>query len=788
MATSKKEVEVKKQENATEATKPEIDSKEKEFNDLFRTAVDRRKTASFWDGGDILDRIELQNEYLLPKQELGDQSEGFRSKVKSPEIIARNQSTMQKLAKLNIGFSVRPIRKSAKLAAQIDQEILNYYFKTMDFRTTLNNAMQEALNHGTAPIGVEWFKQVRKVHMPVTNADEMTDEQKKMVKEGKVPTVEVDLVTRGPLLINYGLKSVYFDPSAITVQGKYKYCDYVFVAEMIPYETFKAEFEGKKGFENIDKVKPITAHTLSTEGAGEDPYRFMSDPIDGEGEYVFLVRGWRYSKDWYMVRANDVFIKKDYLPYIDKMIPLDILKPYSFPNQLYGISPVDLLIPTVYQIELMMNTFFDYVIYTTNPVLLVDKMDYGDFSRKYEVVNGKPGSLLPVSSVTGSVAPLKFPQMSQDIYAGLDRLQRDAVIATQHDPSQLGFMKKDATATANVMNKEVVDNYIGHINANFKPNLENVARMVLSRVHQFMKRGDVEKIINGEGQKTPFEIPIVGKNLEIDWDTRAVKIENNPNAVTVIKVSEDIYKYEDPETGESIEVTPNDYDVQLDAESVEVISKALEQQKYMEAFGQLMQYAVNPANPEMALQHPMGLVNGAVLLQEYVEKLNLNKDLLINPTEDQEKDLQRAEEQNMAMFSGERVMPKAGESQIHIQHHVQFQKHLANVLEDLKADIRNSIESGMPLTPDVQQQFDRIKLALSTISEHIDFDTTPVLAEPQIVSQMGKSLSEPPMPQPGIGQSVTQSGLGGSQKAPNVPKAAGMTQGGPGEMGGPGGM
>jgi hypothetical protein len=760
----------------------ELTKNQKEFNDLFTRAVEARKKSCFWDEGDWEDRWELQNEYILPRQDVGDQSDGFRSKVKSPEIIARNQSTKQKLSKLNIGFNIRPTTKAAKLAAQIDQEILNYYFKEGLFRASLDSAFAGAIDNGTAFVGVEWLKKTRKVHLPVTDFEKMTPEQVESAKkDDKVPYTEAEMIDyRGPVLLHYELPDVFVDPTGINLQGNYRSCDFAFVAELVPFEKFKTEFTGKKGFKDVDKVKAVTSAHRTEEGAGETEDTFMHPPIDQDGEYVYLVKGWSYSGDWYMIRANNVFIKEDYLPYTDKKIPLEVLKPYSFPNQIYGIAPADLLIPTVYQMELMLNTLFDYAIYTSNPVLLVDKQDYGDFSRKYELVNGKPGSLLPVSNPAGSVSPLKFPQMVVDVYQGIEKLQRDAVIATQHDPSQLGFMQKDATATANIMNKEVVDNYIGSILYNFKLNLESIAKMVVSRIHQFMKRGDVDKIINGEGEVSPFEIPVVGKTMEIDWDERTVKIESDPNRVTVIKVSPEIYKYQDEE-GNFIEVTPNDYAIQIDAESLEIVSKALEKQKTMEAFGQLMPYAVNPNNPEMAMQNPLGMIDATILFQEFVEKLDLNEKLLLIPGESEKKELQRAEEQNMQMFSGERAMGQAGESQAHVQHHVRFLRQLENLYEDMMDDIKNSIMAGTPPDPEMQQQFDKLRIAMPIISEHIDFDTTPVLAESQLVSSVAKAQTAP-MPQPGIGQSVSQSGMGGSQAAPNVPKDAGMTQGGPGDM------
>ena len=774
-------------------TKPaKLTENQKVFSDDFKLSVDGRKVSCFWnDGGDWTDRWDIQNQYTLPVQETTGQEEGFRSKVKSPEVVARNQSTMQKLNKLNIGFSIRPTTKAAKFSAQIDQEILNYFFKTNYFRESLDNAFETAINNGTAFIGVEWLKKVRKVHMPITDAGEMDDKQKEAVKEGEVPHTEVDLIDyRGPALICYDLPDVYVDPSAICLQGLDRAADYVFIARFMPFKKFKAEYSKKSGYKNIDKVKPVNTGLHSDEGAYSDD-SFMAAPLDDDEDYVQVVQGWCYSRDSYIVRANDVFIKDGYLPYVDKKIPIGLIKPYSYPNQLYGIAPVDLLIPTVYQMELMLNVIFDYAIYTSNPILLVDKYDYGDFSRKYEVVDGRPGSLLPVQNPTSSVSALKFPNLTVDIYQGLDKLQRDAVIATQHDPSQLGFMKNDVTATANIMNKEVLDNYIGSILHNFKRGLEDIARMVVSRNHQFMKKGDVDKIVNGEGGMEPYEIPIVGKTMEIDWDERSVIIEEDPNRVTVIKVSDDLYKYEDPDTGKTVEVTPNDYEIFIDAESVQVISKALEQQKIMEGFGQLAQYAVNPGNPEMAMQHPMGLINGQVLMQEFVEKMGLNTELLISPAEDEKKAVKKAEEQNMQMFAGERVVGQAGESQAHVQHHVRFQQHLQNLFGNMMDDMKSSVTAGMPIEPEKQQQFDKVRLTMGLISEHIDFDTTPVLLEAERAKMEGGQMSGQqgqgsPQPQPGIGQQATQSGLGGSQAAP--PPMQGGTP--PSEVagGGPGNM
>src|SRR5690606_33223157 len=130
------------------------------------------------------------------------------------------------------------------------------------------------------------------------------------------------------------------------------------------------------------------------------------------------------------------------------------------------------------------------------------------------------------------------------------------------------------------LNKEVAEAFVNYIVDNFTGTLENVARMLISRIHEFMTKPQVSKLVNGEtSEGEPFEIAIPGKYVNVDWDERTVKVEHNPERVSLIKISKSLYEYEDPETGKLIKVTPNDYEVSLSAETKQVISRALEQQR-----------------------------------------------------------------------------------------------------------------------------------------------------------------------------------------------------------------
>ena len=88
----------------------------------------------------------------------------------------------------------------------------------------------------------------------------------------------------------------------------------------------------------------------------------------------------------------------------------------------------------------------------------------------------------------------------------------------------------------------------------------------------------------------------------------------------------------------------------------------------------------------------------------------------------------------------------------------------------------------------VKGEFDTIKDAINLISDHIMEDSMSPAMDAQQTAQKGKSTvqMQAPMPQP-MGQSVTQSGLGGNQEVASMgnPVQQGGMQGGPGQLGGP---
>ena len=771
----------------------EFSESELEFNNILQSTVDSYETGCFWDDGPWRDRWEIQRKFAyyfyddVNQGETDDATSGYKSNVKSPEIVGRVQGTLQKMNKFNLEFIVRPKNEKAKFTSELNQLLLNQLFRSSQFSYRLRDAYQDAVTNGTAILGVDWTTVKRDVKILKSNPDQMSKKELKEYKEkGTIPQVKTTLIeSDGVTLTNYRLENVLFEPSAQSVNTGVNRSGYAYITSVMSEKRFQNIYKGKQ-YKNVGKVKTTPIDT-TPEGDTRGRDGFLAEPSDYNGEYIEVVKMYDYDDDVLMIRANGVFIYEGPMPYNDKLIPLGVLRAYKAPYQLYGIGLPDLLIPIVTQIELISNAVYDYIMYTTNPMMMIQSMDYGDVSKVLEIGNNAPGTLVPVTDTNRGITPIKFPSLSVDIFQALGILQKDAVIASQQDPTQLGVMQKNATATANILNKEITEAYVMAMVENFKEDLESIAKMVVSRMHQFMTEKDVNKKINGESmvdEMQDYQIPVEDRKVDIDWDARSITVKDSPGETSFVPVKSDIYEYKDADTGKAIEVMLNDFDIQLSVESVQVISRALEKQEAGEELAQLSGFMVDTTNPAKVAQHPMPLVDAVSLMEEVFEKKGWNKKHLLQYNGLRQDSVNRAKAQNFEMFKGERSMPHPGESREHINIHVQFSKELQARLLTMTDDIKMMIEQGQNPPGSYKQEFDLSKETLALVSEHIMEDSQPVYMEPQATAMKGMQMTQP---QQGMGQTVTQSGVGGNEPTANPIAEAGM-EGGPGQLGGPAGM
>lgn len=810
-------------------TPTKLSETERSFNDLFTNAVQHRRTSCFHDtgyfggsgGGNWENRWDLQEKFAISWYNVLDQSQGYRSNVKSPEISGRLQSTMQKLAKLELGFIARPKREEAKFAAQVAQILIDDVFVKAKAKFRLAEAMYGAITHGSYPVTIDFITKERPVKRAIVDYDLMTDEERKKVEKepGYIPYRSVTERSKKIVIQPRRLQEIWFDPSARVVHGDLYYAGYYFTATMMPKKRFDKTLAKRSGYKNCDKVRP-----LGELADANDSSSWFRPPRNMQEDYVYIVEMQGYDDDTYMVRANDQFVYEGPLPYNHKKLNVVMFSPFKLSYQIYGIGMVDFMIPIVTQIELLQNAIYDYVFYTSNPMLLVEKSTYNAFSRHYK--QARPGLLLPVMNVNQAVQPLKFMPLSMDVFQALQSLQRDAIIASQQDPSQLGVVQKNATATANIINKEVLDAYVNYILENFKEALDEIGSQALSLVHQYYTNKDVNRIVNGDkkedkGEAEYSKIMITDKKIDIDWEKQSVMISNAPGEESFIELRPEIFKSKDKK-GKTIYINPDeDIQVTLSSETLQIMSEALEIQTAKENLGQLSGYFVDPADRQKVAQHPAPWINGPAYLEWYANKSKLPKNILIKKTEIEEQDKQRAIEQNNQMFKGEFALPQAGESDAHLEPHLALKQSLQQILEKDKKTVQTAVDEftnkvneaqqavqmnptqqmDIPQQPDIDKKLmDKIEKytqIIDMLDQHIEIDSQPAYMRTDSVLNGGYQQPQAPMPQGGgmpggQGGATMMGGMGnmggGNLPMPNMPGAAGYTQGGPGQLGGPANM
>lgn len=751
-----------------------------EFEKYALAAKEGVQTSCYWEngvwggsGGDWNDRWDLQEKIAIMWFGPSDQSDGYRSNVKSPEVTARISGTMQKLMKTDIKYIGRPKHPDDEIQAKLAEIILNQFVKQKRERYVLRDIFYDSLVHGTAYATLDHVIKTRKVRIP-KEAKDMTDKEKTAVKkDGKLAYKEVVHVdSYGPSLVPRRIQEILLDPDARRVHGEAHNAAYYILEVPMQYDRFLAKFGDKPGYRNVYSVPK------AGDVEAQDDDSFFKPPSSFGGDYVRLHYLYHYDKDLMWVFANGVPIYDGPLPYNHKQLNLIDFCPMRLPHSPYGIGLVDLLLPVVTTMETIQNLVNDHLIYSTVPMYMVEKSDYQEFTNA--AVEARPGQFLPVTD-TSSVAPLKMLPLTMDVFQTLQLLERDAIKVSQQDPSQLGVVVKNATATANLMNREIVDAYVNFVMDSFIESLSVAASQKWSLIRQFFSKKDVEKLLKSGGQgdtSMTKRIRLDGIEVDIDWDKKRVNVIERPGKVSFLDLDEKMLT-----TSEDLEIT-------VDPESVQILSEALEVQKMKEAFAQLSPYFVDPNDKQKLAQHPAPWINGPVMVQQYYEQIGLDKKSLINIVQQEEEQVEMAEEQNRRMLELEAVPGEPGMGVAHIDVHKEFLKILNSRLEEIQT-LLTELQPLVMQAPDqtafiqmqaLMQEQARLSQAVRLLAAHVEVDSMPAYVSPSETVEQSKGLTQPPtapMPQ-GVGGGGGVGGVG-SGFGGNMPMPAG---GGPGQIGG----
>ena len=594
--------------------------------------------------------------------------------------------------------------------------------------------------------------------MPKVETKEMSDEEKEKVKNRQKVYKEEYIYDYDDIAFEpVKIQEIYVDPSARNFHGTSYEAQWI-IRRMLPsLEQFKAMYSSDPDAKNINKVRPASAYI------GED-VEFFEPPKDvNESNYVELLHYYNKAEDRYVVVANDVLIKDVPLPYKHKQLPFVKIDAYEVLNQFYGMGIPDKLINIQSEEEILKNLVYDRLHITANPIIKVKKSIYGEFSKAYQTA--EPGLMVPVNQ-QDDVAPLEYQAMNFDMFRGIDALNRDAVLATQIDPIQMGVNQKYVSATTSMLTKEQMDTYITSLIDTWTEPLNIAAKQCISLMSQFYTVPRVEA-----ASKT-------AKNKQI----RLLDIKINPQT---LEVTDDRGKYSYIEIKPEFFNINGDWAVEISSESVEVQSKAIEAQKAQTALAQYAPFFIDPNSPQSAMSNPQGWVDGPKMVEWSMEVQGIPKANMAVLTEDEDISIERATLQGQLMAAGEFVPGIPGEPEAHKKVHVEHLK----ITNKEKKDIEKKFEQYPPEVLNYLQgtplwtQLEELDKIAQIQAEHLMKDDQPrIMAVPTAVQEATPPQpADVPMP-PGLtpaGGAQPPMPAGGNQQSGMTPDMGGMPQGRP---------
>ena len=696
--------------------------------DSFKSARDSRQNGSYWGtsaGGDWEPRWDLQEKVNIGWSKPPSQDE-FQSNVKSPMSSGRVEATMHKLRKLDLQFVVRPddIKDDKeKRKARVVQELLNNLFQRRAYKSRMMEWFNDCLVHGSAFMHVYYLRKKRSVEMPKLDTKNMSDEEKDKVKNKEKVYEKKDIYDYDDIVFEpVKIQEVYVDPSARNLHGTSYEAQWI-IRRMLPSITqFKAMYRGDPDAKNVSKVRPASAYI------GEET-EFFEPPRDiKDNDYVELLHYYNKAEDRYVVVANDVVIKDMPLPYMHKQLPFVKINAYEVLHQFYGMGIPDRLMNIQGEEEILKNMIYDRLHITANPILKIKKSIYGEFSKAYQTA--EPGLMVPVNQ-QDDVQPLEYQTMNFDMFRGIEALTRDAVIATQIDPIQMGVNQKYVSATTSMLTKEQMDGYITALIDSWTEALNVAAKQCISLMSQFYTVPRIES-----AGKTAKNKQIRLTDIEINPET--LDVSEKRGAYTYLKIKPEFFNIN------------GDWDIEIAPESVEVQSRAIEMQKSQASIAQLAPFMVDPSNPQSVLANPAPWIDGPKLLSWYMDTNGIPKEIMATAQEDEDITVERATLQGKLMLGGEAVPGIPGESEAHKAVHV---KQLTIVNKQ-----KNGLEKQLEQLDPMQMEFimnseygeklkELDKLA-NIFAEHLMSDDKPkVMGVPEAITG-GKPQQQPQVPMP----------------------------------------
>lgn len=546
--------------------------------------------------------------------------------------------------------------------ATVYSHIDEYAWEVGDADLQMYDILKGALIKGTS-VAQEYYWQERRVV------------QESSIQNKKEVLTETNVIDFDDVYMeDVRLEDFYVDEFSRGFSGPYAARDCI-RRYIMNIEDFKVMFSGKQW-------NPLGNAQYVKAGGDTDFYEYYKPPQGiNHSKQVEVLWYWAEKpKDWLIIVANDVLIKKSPNPYKHKKLPFARALAVKRLNSFYGKGLAEILEST--QDE--MNTIRRMTIDRAH--LDIDKMFFvsSRLTLNEEDLIARPHGMIPVDDVNGS-KPVEYGDVPRSVEIALSHLEDDAIISTGINPRAQSLPQAGTATEAAILKESTLKRLKLILWLLRKEFLIPHARLRMSNILQYYSQPRLEKIVGDEStqefKNEVAKLEAQGLLLQTGGDYykksyRTVRLQDK-QFTTDVKGLPQIqpatgFTFFEADPKYFVPVSKEGFDIRFMAGTEIEISKPLMQTKMLELYDRVSQVA-------LAVPNSYDIVKLTDKVIETYPNINPNE---LKPDEavqsDQEQRLQMqidlAGMENKMMMQGKDVPPTPYASPAHTRVHTTFMK------------------------------------------------------------------------------------------------------------------
>lgn len=713
-----------------------------------------------------------------------------RPNLKSTFVYNAVQTAMTEVYDASFMPSVVGWTKKGIKVEQEVENIVKYPIIRYGFDIEWKDAIQEALIGGNAFLKINYEKIV--VTKKIKKLKDFSKEElKKLEKMGEIAIYQDRQIIQHNDVIwtHIPFNEYYPDPYARKQHGLNHAATKGLHEYVISYDNFKARFGNRRGFINIDKVRP------GSDRMEDNPiFKF---PEDHKKDNNVVVRELEdLGRDFTRYTANGVWLAD---------IPIDNHKELSvvhigcvkFPNQYYYLGLGDVIEGLQVEDEVMRNKFIELLELNLTPPIIANNQVAGEFKEQYETARYNIGDII---SISGSPQEIQFmaPAISKlsELFGMRAQIKEDVISVSLIDPrasSQPSVRSETATETVAMMQATMKSFAMTMKTVSQGLNKGLNIQWALQR-QEYPLTLEPEEIEKRKGDKSESQAKGLMKSREIF--SQDVLIVENKDKYEVKKTPGKLNPFYIKD--EYLDLEDGDVNVIITAESLQPLTKVSKIRKTEQALSQL--FPILAQDAQMKGIPPLEYGPIQVLLKDYVIAHGNNEDILEFETEDKEESIERSIEQHQQIYKNAELEPSSpgykmvlgcyDEPKAHTNEHLRALQGINALVDKVKmerdstmAETVSMIETGQQPNEavvneisDLQAKLGKLERIKVQLEEHLEVDR---MTEEQGTEKL--LLKETGLPQQGLSTAgAPQMGaqMGGENMMPpsGVPAVPGPVQ------------